>query len=232
MRPCAQKLDTQTPCVKEAATAAINTLASLGYSAVIFGGLACSLYGAPRAPKDADILALPPSNEANTEDTEVLKNAIMRTDSTRFYTVRARDPGATYRVLYFRSDGHEPWKCKVDILLPGILHLPALPTARIVWIEGFPVIPFALLLLQKLQAYDDHRHSREQHKFTRSQQDEEDINKLLDIRERVLEVIQEHPWHDRAVFSEEFMTLSRKRVAEYARIFIETWLWRDLGFTI
>ena len=44
---------------------------------------------------------------------------------------------------------------KVDILLPGVMHLPALPTSMITRISSLPLVPFPVLLLQKLQGWAD-----------------------------------------------------------------------------
>ncbi|KAI4294716.1 hypothetical protein K525DRAFT_176078, partial [Schizophyllum commune Loenen D] len=140
--------------IEQAARAAIDLLYSLGCSAAIFGGFSCSIYGTTRPPKDVDILVLPAPQ--NLTETESLKVALVSRDPAHFFSKPGRAPGATYRVLHYRSAKSGGWLIKVDILLPGILHLPALPEARIVWIAGFPVIPFPLLLLQQLQAYDDH----------------------------------------------------------------------------
>jgi len=36
------------------------------------------------------------------------------------------------------------------------MHLPHLPSTHVTHFEGIPVVPFALLFLDKLQAWDDH----------------------------------------------------------------------------
>lgn len=215
----------------EAAWAAVCTLWSLGYSAAIFGGLACSLYGIERPPQDADILVLP-GYMWYAPDPESLKRALVSMDPVHFYARASKNPGATYRVLYYRRPEPGGFTCKVDILLPGILHLPALAPAQIIWIEGLPVIPFALLLLQKLQAYDDHQRSLERHHFVRWEKDKADIDELLGIQARVREVMDERPWADRGLFSDEFMALSARRVEDYATRYECRAQWRDLGFAV
>ncbi|KAI4294719.1 hypothetical protein K525DRAFT_211966, partial [Schizophyllum commune Loenen D] len=150
-------------------------------------------------------------------------------DPAHFFSKPGRAPGASYRVLYYGSPRIRSWSIKVDILLPGILHLPALPEERIVWIAGFPVIPFPLLLLHKLQAYDDHINAEAQHHFVQWQKDRDDIEALLDLRG----YIEEWPWHDQAVFSEEYLALSSRRVTDFAAKFTYSRAaWEELGFDV
>ncbi|KAL1658920.1 hypothetical protein GGF50DRAFT_131406 [Schizophyllum commune] len=155
--------------------------------------------------------------------------ALVSRDPAHFFSKPGRAPGATYRVLHYRSAKSGGWSIKVDILLPGILHLPALPEARIVWIAGFPVIPFPLLLLQKLQAYDDHVNAEAQHHFVQWLKDRDDIQALLDLRGE----IEEWPWHDKVALSDEFLALSFRRVTDFAAKF--PWsraAWEELGFDV
>ncbi|KAI5823102.1 hypothetical protein K523DRAFT_189484, partial [Schizophyllum commune Tattone D] len=156
---------------------------------------------------------------------------LVNIDPAHFFTRESRHPGATYRVLHYRSDAGD-WTCKIDILVPGILHLPALALEYIVWIDELPVIPFALLLLQKLQAYHDHRYAAERHQYVRWEKDKADIEELLGLEELVDAVIRERPWYNLSIFSEEFMALSRQRVREFASYFGYHATWQDMGFSV
>jgi hypothetical protein len=150
-----------------------------------------------------------------------------------------RNPQATYKILYFRHELSNSWtdtsKCyssvKVDILLPGIMHLPALPENRIVQQDGLPVVPFSLLLLQKLQAWSDRKDSENKYHRSKAQVDIRDLGTLF-LRKHELEALEWlKPWSDRDLFSEQFEASSRARVKEFCVALPKRAdSWKRLGF--
>ena len=193
--------------------------------------------------KDVDLLVMqqlePPLETAVSPDSAPvqpqpysapeLKNLILRTNSRNFYLKMPRDPEADYRILWYRESYLGP-ECKVDILVPGIMHLPSMPSKRAIWIDGIPLVPFSLLLLHKLQGWDDHRLAEEAHKNRKQQQDAADVRKLMALA-ALREDLKSTPWDDPELFSDEFMELSRQRVKEYCRAFPDrVEAWKRLGF--
>lgn len=181
------------------------------------------------------MLLLPPAGDLSTQ--EDLKAAIVAHDPIHFYLRDAKDPEATYKVLYYRLDEASTTKqgCKVDILLPGVMHLPALPRARIVWQKRgeyvLPVVPFAVLLLQKLQGWDDHRTATEARYVEKAPIDVADLANMLRMPRHVQPLTVSRPWADRALFSEEFEQLSSERVQEFCEEFPQhKRAWQLLGF--
>jgi hypothetical protein len=88
---------------------------------------------------------------------ETLKDMLVKADS-RFYTMAAKTPGATYRVLWYRLMGYHR-SCKIDLLSPGVMDLPNIPAEYIRNLKGLPVAPARAILLSKLKAWDDHRNA-------------------------------------------------------------------------
>ncbi|KAF9466146.1 hypothetical protein BDZ94DRAFT_1252213 [Collybia nuda] len=211
----------------------IDILKDIGCSGAIFGSLACFLYGNQRSPNDVDVLVLPPDGViVSMED---IKSVIVELDPAHLFLISARDPQATYRILYFRlTDGlgvlTPRTSCKVDIVAPGNMHLPPLPSDMINWDEGLPLIPFSLLLLQKLQNWDDHRKSLNELKRLKQVTDFEDIEDLFELSE-IKALQSSSPWSDRQVFSTKFEALSRDRVKQYCFLFPDSADgWRSIGF--
>jgi len=124
---------------------------------------------------------------------------------------------------------------KVDILLPGIMHLPALPTSKITYISSLPVVPFPVLLLQKLQGWSDHRAATEARYRAKIGDDARDLEWCLNVQLRSVKYTRNknEMWSDRTMFSEEFEALSRVRVGEFCRVY--TGLreaWKAIGFDV
>ena len=171
--------------------------------------------------QDVDLLALPPTGIHITA--EWLKRAIVKLDSENFCLGLPKDPKATFRILYFNVDDklalpntfHKN-KCKIDILFPNTLHLPSLPKTEIKWQHGLPVVPFSLLLLQKLQGWDDHRKMSEYYKNEKQFTDAADVKNLLGL-EHVVSLRFSRPWSDRRFFCHEFQVLSLQRVEDFCR---------------
>ncbi|KAJ7508466.1 hypothetical protein B0H11DRAFT_1965170 [Mycena galericulata] len=216
--------------VLAAAETTINILRQHNLPAAIFGSLACRLYGNSRCPKDADILVFPPSNEI---DAEVLKRLIVAAAPRLFYLKAARDPAATYRILWFRQPPRRR-ETKVDILVPGIMSLPVIPLPRIRWASGLPLAPFPFILLHKLKGWADHRVAPEKFKRVRQTTDAADVRRLLDIvsEMRVLEALPSW-WEDLELFDAELQADSVVRVQEYCSEFpARAERWRSLGFEV
>jgi hypothetical protein len=181
------------------------------------------------------MLLLPPPEDLSTQ--EDLKAAIVAKDPVHFFLKDPKDPKATYKVLYYRPEESASYKqsSKVDILLPGIMHLPALSPQRILWQKRgeyiLPVVPFSVLLLQKLQGWDDHRKATEKRYLGKAPVDVKDLQNLLQMRNHIEPLKVLRPWSDRTLFSEEFEQLSRERVAEFCVAFPDQlWVWHQLGF--
>ncbi|KAJ7084740.1 hypothetical protein C8R43DRAFT_317414 [Mycena crocata] len=216
--------------VLAAAETTIDILRQYNLHAAIFGGLACKLYGNSRCPKDADILVFPPSDEV---DAEMLKRIIVAAAPRLFYLKNARDPAATYKILWFRQPSHRR-ESKVDILVPGPMSLPVIPLPRIRWIAGFPLAPFSFILLHKLKGWSDHRDAPEGFKRARQSTDAADVRRLLDLVNE-MRPLEDLPswWTDPELFDAELQADSIVRVKQYCVEFPgRTERWRALGFDV
>ncbi|PPQ93057.1 hypothetical protein CVT25_011933 [Psilocybe cyanescens] len=215
----------------------VDILQNIGVESALFGSLACHLYGNERAPNDIDIITFPPSGRLMTA--EWVKQAIYNGDPENFVLEYGKNPNITYRVLYYRvtddlapSNTFHKDKCKVDVLLPGTLHLPCLTSYNIKWRENLPVVPFSLLLLQKLQGWDDHRRMPEPYKFEKHVVDASDVQSLLQL-EHAVPLRFSKPWNNRSLFSEDFFKLSLKRVKEFSAMYPAcSDEWARLGFEL
>ena len=129
--------------------------------------------------KDLDILCL-----SCPWDQEELKRRVVAEDSS-FYLIHPKKPGATYKVLWYRiygSGSSTSGRCKVDLLLPGIMNIPNVPTSIIEYPEqGMPCAPFAVVFLLKLQAWADHLDSPEPRFWSKSFTDTWDLRRMLPI---------------------------------------------------
>lgn len=119
--------------------------------------------------------------------------------------------------------------------MPGIMSLPSLSTQDIINRSGLPVIPYSLLLLQKLQAWDDHRLSKEERYKKKVPIDAKDVMWLLtstNVSDHIPKGSSDY-WSNRAFFSEAFEMASRKRVKEFCSINTNSHeLWSQLGFVV
>ncbi|KAJ7083382.1 hypothetical protein B0H15DRAFT_889287 [Mycena belliarum] len=218
--------------VLAAAHTAINILHQHQLHAAIFGSLACKLYGNSRCPKDADILVFSPSDNI---DAETLKRLIVATAPGYFYLKNARDPAATYRILWFRPPSPSKRReSKVDILVPGPMSLPSIPLPRLRWVSGLPLAPFPFILLHKLKGWSDHRAAPEGFKRARQSTDAADVRRLLEIATE-MRLLQALPsWSaDSELFDAELQADSIVRVKEYCAEFPgRAERWRSLGFDV
>ncbi len=93
---------------------------------------------------------------STTEDPETIKRSLVNKSPLHFYLVRAKTPGATYKVLWYRHGQNIGQRVvikrtKVDIVVAGTMMLPVLPSQSIIMKRTLPVVPLEVLLLHKLQ---------------------------------------------------------------------------------
>ncbi|KAJ7292644.1 hypothetical protein C8J57DRAFT_1703563 [Mycena rebaudengoi] len=216
--------------VLSAAETTVMILRQYNLPCAIFGSLACKLYGNSRCPKDADILVFPPSSEI---DAESLKRLIVAAAPNLFYLKAARDPAATYRILWFRQPPRRG-ESKVDILVPGPMSLPEIPLPRLRWVSGLPLAPFAFILLHKLKGWSDHRAAPEGFKRARQTTDAADVRRMLELASE-MRLLQAVPswWTDTELFDAELQADSVVRVQQYCVEFPgRAARWRSLGFDV
>ncbi|KAF8996743.1 hypothetical protein BDQ17DRAFT_1364120 [Cyathus striatus] len=103
----------------------------------------------------------------------------------------------------------------------------------------FPVLPFAILLLQKLQDWSNHRISSDSFDKKMQPQDEGDMRNLLRLREmKILALTSSsyyfsNVWTTSKYFPAEFLEVSKKRVRLYCHYFTEKRdEWMRLGFEV
>ncbi|TFK18602.1 hypothetical protein FA15DRAFT_675153 [Coprinopsis marcescibilis] len=214
----------------------VHTLRDLGFRCALFGSMACQLYGNTRLPEDLDVLVLPPPGTIVDQET-VKKELVNR--NNQFFMKRSKDPEATYRVLFHRVSptavlppNFTTRECKVDVLLPGTMSLPYLSEGEVNEVDGLPVVPALVLLLQKLQGWDDHLRCVETHKYRKHVVDAEDVKELLGgVGEMPVRMFR--PWSEKEAMGEEFVRASGERVERFSRRFPETMeCWKALGFQI
>ncbi len=183
--------------------------------------------------QDVDILI------STAEDPEVVKLSLVNKSPLNFYLVRAKTPGATYKVLWYRhcqTIGRRVFtrKTKVDIVVAGTMMLPSLSLQSIIVKGTFPVVPLGVLLLHKLQGFFDHLMAPELHKQRKGPVDVEDIRCTLKIAVRSLTGT-ERLWALVALdfFEEEFQQLTLDRVKLFCSVFADCRDdWYQLGFEV
>lgn len=109
---------------------------------------------------------------------EDLKSQLVALNS-RFYLWPARDPSATYKVLWYHI--LETDSClKVDILLPGAMDIPNIPVSKFEFDDhhSLPCAPLSLVLLLKLQAWIHHGESPDVRYRIKQPTDAQDIREL------------------------------------------------------
>jgi len=194
--------------IRAAAADAFSTLEAAGVKdACLVGGLACNLFGNSRKPNDIDILCL----TCNLEQ-EALKSRLVALNP-KFYLVRARDSTAKYKVLWYTPTQYGPC-IKVDILLPGVLDIPSIPSSSITRDNDakLPCAPFSLVLLLKLQAWIHHGEALEHWLRAKQFNDRCDLERLLPIAVR-----RGMSLGSGGILPESFITLSAKRAERFVR---------------
>ncbi|KAK7059922.1 helicase ATP-binding domain-containing protein [Favolaschia claudopus] len=211
--------------VEKVAHAAVKALASAGIRSCLVGGMACSIYGNSRVPSDVDIVCL-----TETHAQEELKRILVSNDS-KFFTVRSKNPYATYRVLWYRLSYIRD--CKVDVLTPGTMNIPLVPTRRIAYKKDrsdLPLMPFLPLLLLKLQAWQDHQNADKMYLREKQHVDVRDIDELLEL---AIEKYDVDFKRDGQWLLETFVNTAAARVRVYVRHFpTSAESWRSIGFRV
>lgn len=228
--------------VLSAARAVVACFNAHGLDSAVFGSLACKLYGNGREPRDVDILvmATSPSSQQLSDNnheanTEMLKDLLRTSDPSHFELKQSVYSDAQYRVIWYNhvtEDGEEREQCKIDLVLPGTLHLPFVPKAAFEVIGGIPLLPFSIVLVQKLQGWDDHGKATQRHKRDRQQVDAADLRNLLKMEHHIAPLRIQQPWQDENLFDLEFQALTRKRVQDFCwRNPATVQEWQKLGLT-
>ncbi|SJL15575.1 uncharacterized protein ARMOST_19076 [Armillaria ostoyae] len=203
-----------------------------GYTFAILGSTACYLYENDRLPNDIDIMIL-----SHTCDLELLKENLATQKPNCFQLVDAKTPGATWKVLWYHDyvEGKLE-KTKVDILKPGLLHLPMIFSEAIVEKQGLPVVPMGILLLHKLQGWKDNMDSGLPRLRSKQDADAGDIFSLLRIIIKGMSALERKNsthWKQFALerFNEEFRGETERRVRLFCSIFPQYRdMWRKLGW--
>ncbi|GBE84653.1 hypothetical protein SCP_0606320 [Sparassis crispa] len=194
--PSSAKIDEILTVAKKAVT----IFANRGQPCCLFGSTACWVYGnsalsgSNRTPNDVDLLVI--SDQYRTAaDCERLKQMLIEGDSSFFLRAPSRNQNADYRVLWYKLSSRPEQrerKCKVDILVPGLMSLPRVPVEHITDVVvsprpgqahqvALPVMPLVPLLLMKLKGWKDHRDSDQAHMQVKQGDDVNDIARLLRI---------------------------------------------------
>lgn len=173
--------------------------------------------------KDLDILCL-----ECPWDQEELKRRVVAVNPS-FYLVPGRAPGATYKVLWYRSNSYGR-RCKVDLLLPGIMNIPLVPTSAVDYSDpGKPCAPFALVFLLKLQAWQQHKDSGETRFRLKAYTDVSDLRRMLPIARAKGFSIK----RTEAYLPSSFVASATSRVKRFVQECPDTHRdWKELGFSV
>ncbi|KAH7089333.1 hypothetical protein BKA62DRAFT_664630 [Auriculariales sp. MPI-PUGE-AT-0066] len=242
--------------IKQAADDVVKTLRAIcGEGSFFFvGSFACQLYGkfvAPydrtmRSPNDLDVVV----STAGWNQEELKRRMVAHNSS--FFTVAAKTPGATYRVLkYHCDDGTGLYSAygrysrysrvvKVDVLIANVtLDIPSVPARRIREINGYPVSPLALLILLRLQAWDHHRVAIVRHLSEKAYVDYRDLTEHLLPFAKHHDVVREwdgalNMWADAKVFlPEKFIRLCCQRMGQFCEQYpSQREAWKSIGKTL
>ncbi|KAK0492381.1 hypothetical protein EDD18DRAFT_1079691 [Armillaria luteobubalina] len=204
-----------------------------GYAFVIFGSMACYLYGNERLPNDIDIVIL-----SHTCDLDFLKRLLVNYNPINFELMDAKTPGARCKILTYQIYiNGKLEKTKVDILKPGFLNLPMIFSEAIVDKQGLPVVPISILLLHKLQGWTDNVESDFIPRLgTRWDADGKDICSLLEIIVEGMDLEERENsthWKQFALerFDEEFRGDTERRVRLFCLMYPQyRQMWKKLGW--
>ncbi|KAK0215415.1 hypothetical protein IW262DRAFT_1277770 [Armillaria fumosa] len=194
----------------------VRTLSTLGFKCCLVGSVACSCYGMSRSPNDIDMVVL-----GCRLTQEELKRRVVAANAS-FYLIASKDPYATYKVLWYRLPGYRR-SCKVDLLFPGIMNIPPVPSESIVHrrhpsdYQTLPLMPFIPLLLLKLQAWMDHGESTKYYMQAKQPTDVRDITELLNIFVTAGNLGELGSW-----IPESFLKAGRSRRREFVKLYPHT----------
>jgi hypothetical protein len=158
------------------------------------------------------------------DDKEEIKRKISAADN-KFYLLRPKNRSDTFRVLWYRI--RPGVSCKVDILLPGLMNIPPIPTHLVEIQDDLPVMPFLPLLLLKVQGWFEHEKDERWHVKSKIPDDYRDIDELCGMI-NVSHRLDANEWLPAA-----FVDLSREHVKafvaqrEYTRE-----MWNAIGFDL
>lgn len=180
-----------------------------------------------RLQQDIDIVVL-----TSIWTQEELKQRMIAANPS-FYTVKSVNPMATYRLLFYRLPGYRR-SCKVDLLVPGIMNIPSVPTKHITYVYpemGMPLMPFLPLLLLKLQAWQDHGESHRQYMKDKQPVDVQDIMELLNLAMTSRKVGRLDLGKEKDWLPETFVDAGKSRVKRYVKLYPTTAKqWKYIGF--
>ncbi|KAH7882269.1 hypothetical protein F5I97DRAFT_336666 [Phlebopus sp. FC_14] len=210
--------------VKDIGRITARLLQSFGILCCLVGGVACSALGVSRINNDVDMAVM------TDEDPESIKRRLVLADS-RFYLVNARNPTASYKVLWFRvQDSFIDRSCKVDILRRGTLNIPNIPRDKIRNIGGLPVAHILVVLFLKLQAWESHGAAIEQRYRQKEPIDRRDISVLLDIAVAGGQHVEKESW-----LPQSFVDEAKRRTKAYCASYgadTTKEQWREIGLML
>ncbi len=138
-----------------------------------------------------------------------LKRTIHSAD-TRFLLVSSKNSENMYKILWYTLSSSPPRHCKIDVLIPGLLDIPSVPSEHVV-LRAFktfrlPVMPLFPLLLLKLCGWEDHRNTAPRKIIN----DRKDIDEVLAMA--VAQQARAAAW-----LPEAFVATARARAREYVK---------------
>jgi hypothetical protein len=171
--------------------------------------------------QDLDILCI-----SSGWSEEGLKSKVIELNP-RFYRIAARDPSATYTVLWYRIADNGA-RLKVDLMLPGAMNIPVIPvhTFDTNNLLNLACAPLSLVLLLKLQAWVQHGEADEARYYMKQPTDAQDILELLSVaRQKRIQPRSE------SYFPNLFVSRAESRAEKYVSRYPGTKAsWMDLGF--
>ncbi|KAF4575386.1 hypothetical protein EYR40_004869 [Pleurotus pulmonarius] len=204
--------------------ASVNILKALRYDFCLFGSAASNYYGMnSRVAKDVDIIVL--SWEVDREE---LKETFVQRNK-HFFKVASKNPRATYTVLWYELSDER--NCKVDLLGLGDMRLPDIPRYAPYYVPGYheiPLLPLIPLLFLKLIGWSNRAKSKLPHWRRKVPNDEDDIQRLLDIAIRRPDIgrLSSVPW-----ITDAFRRRARARIDRFVQMYPDSMAsWRVIGF--
>lgn len=174
------------------------------------------------AVQDIDVVVLGSGLEQ-----EEIKRRLARADPA-FFLVSSTNPRNTYKILWYNLLGagyRRSRACKVDILIPGLMNIPAVSPSNLLFASlndvKVYVLPFVPMLLLKLQGWTDHltATSKRPDMFAKRHIDVQDIRELLQI------VLSRRELLDGAEalnLPGAFVAAGRLRIQQFCRLFPDT----------